>query len=544
MPLDSEGLKRIMGRYHERLTSYRDAINRLNVYPVPDGDTGTNMSLTMGTVVDAVRPATSMKEVAEAISHGSLMGARGNSGIILSQILRGLADAFKPVDQVEVRHLIEAFDRAADAAYRAVLRPVEGTILTVLREAAEAARHGGTTGTDLEGLATSVYRQATQALERTPELLPVLKQAGVVDAGGAGFLLLLAALAEEVTGKEATLPEDLLKAEPEDVLVTTSLRYEVMFFLTAPEEEMATMRSLWAELGDSIVVVGGEGDWNCHIHTDDIGAAIEAGTNAGRLSRIRVTDLAVDRGPPSATLHLGSSPHSEQAGGTYRPKPEYEYAEIGVIPVVAGDGLVATFRDLGAQAVVAGGQSMNPSTADLLDAVDSAPALTVVLLPNNKNIIPVAEQVDLLTPKHVLIVPTRSIPQGLAAMVAYRSEDSDPHRLVEDMTAAAASVTTGEVTQAVRDAVIDLGVIKAGEWLGLAEGEIAVIDPNLYRAAVRLLAQVVPEETEVVTVITGNGSEPAVTKALEAWLSESRPLTEVQIVSGGQPLYAYLISAE
>jgi DAK2 domain fusion protein YloV len=556
MSLDSNGLKRIIGRYHERLTSYRDAINRLNVYPVPDGDTGTNMSLTMGTVVDHVRSATSMAEVADAISHGSLMGARGNSGVILSQILRGLADTWRGVDVLEVRHLVEAFDRASAAAYRAVLRPVEGTILTVLREAAEAARQAGSAaGADLAGLAERVYRRAAQALERTPELLPVLKQAGVVDAGGAGFLLLLAAFLEELTGTEVLLPEDLFRVEghPEGFLVTevASLRYEVMFFLNASEEKVEAMRSLWAELGDSIVVVGGGGEWNCHIHTDDIGPAIEAGAAAGRPFGIRVTDLYEQMtpdghswGPRRPSDHPAGSRRTSHAGGNYRPKPEYEAAPVGVIPVVAGDGLVATFRDLGAQAVVTGGQSMNPSTRDLLDAVDSAPALTVILLPNNKNIIPVAEQVDVLTPKQVLIVPTQSIPQGLAAMVAYRPDDSDPRQLAEDMTAAAASVTTGEITQAVRDAVIDLGVIKTGEWLGLAEGAITVIDPNLYRAAVRLLEQVIPEETEVVTIFTGQGAEPPVTKALEAWLSDSRPLTEVQIVWGGQPLYAYLISAE
>ena len=287
--LKVEGLKNVMQRFYDRLHEHREALNRLNVYPVPDGDTGTNMALTVASVVDEVAGAETMEELSTAISHGSLMGARGNSGVILSQILRGLADTFRSAETVGTVQIVDAFDRASTAAYEAVMRPVEGTILTVLRESAEAAGQADTPeGEDLAGLLRRTYDRAEVSLQNTPELLPVLKEAGVVDAGGAGLLLLMAAFLEEVTGEETILPAEIFKAVagviaevPGGEHDISGLRYEVMYFLEASEETLATFKREWMEIGDSIVVVGGDGVYNCHIHTNDIGEALESGIRAG-----------------------------------------------------------------------------------------------------------------------------------------------------------------------------------------------------------------------------------------------------------------------
>lgn len=539
MRFASSDIKRVIDRFHERLTTYRQALNDLNVYPVPDGDTGTNMALTLGSVMKHLDGASSMSEVADGIAEGSLMGARGNSGVILSQILRGLTDIFRRAEEVGVGDLASALDRASAAAYKAVQRPVEGTILTVLREAAEAAGEVGTeAGDDLAGFMQRVYDRAVDALERTPDMLPVLKQAGVVDAGGAGLLLLLAAFLEVASGVEVDLPERVLFAQADlsAIEVTdggiSELRYEVMFFLDAPEESMEGFRDAWERMGDSIVVVGGERVWNCHIHTDSIGPAIEAAIAVGRPNDIRITDLLEQ---------AGDRAHHE---APFEPREEFLDVPIGVVAVVVGAGLVGIFRELGVQGVVSGGQTMNPSTEDLLAVVDAIPAGVVVVLPNNKNIVPVAEHLNALSTKEVVVVPTRSVPQGIAAMMGYQPGESDVRRTVEDMAAAASAVLDGEVTQAVRDARVDYGLIEKGEWLGIADGTIVVSDRDQEAALRGLTAAILPPDPEILTLYLGEGARVSVIKSLEAWLSELHPALEVERVDGGQPLYPYLLSLE
>ena len=533
MRLSAGRLKRIIGRYHERLGEHREALNRLNVYPVPDGDTGTNMVLTVGAVMDAIGDAESMDEVSAAIAHGSLMGARGNSGVILSQILRGFSDTFRPLADVGTSDLVSALDTASEAAYRAVLRPVEGTILTVLRVAAEAAAEVGTAvGEDLGALLARVYERAEIALEETPELLPVLKQAGVVDAGGAGLLLLLGAFLEEVSGIEVIFPDRLFvdaATVDESSQDVGGPRYEVMYFLEG--DTVDEMRRQWGEIGDSIVVVGGDGLWNCHIHTDHIGPAIEAGIECGRVRDIRVTDLIEQAG--ELAFHAG-----------FDPIPEFYNAPIAVIPVAAGDGIIELFRTAGASGIVRGGQTMNPSTADLLEVVESLPAETVILLPNNKNIIPVAEQVDAHSTKRVHVVPTRSVPQGLAAMMAFLPHSVDVESLLGGMQDEADSIISGEITRAVRDAVVDFGEIQKGDWFGLADGEITSSSRSLDDALALLLQHLVDPERELVTLITGDSAPDETTAFAEQWMSEQRPSVELEVVEGGQPLYPYYLSVE
>jgi len=541
--LRPQDLKSILQRYLDRLREHREALNRLNVYPVPDGDTGTNMTLTVESVMAEVDAAETMEQVAAAIAHGSLMGAQGNSGIILSQILAGLAHTFREAPSVGTTQLVDALERASAAAYRAVGRPVEGTILTVLRAAAEAARETETPeGEDLAEFLARVYRRAEAALHSTPELLPVLKEAGVVDAGGAGFLLLLVAFLEEVTGEDVVLPEAIFRAAAARLVAATAddrdhaiagLRYEVMFLLHS-EDDVAgdRLRDSWSAMGDSIVVVGSEGVWNCHIHTDDIGPAIEAGAALGRPERIKVTDLldqaaeeVFHRAPP------------------FTPLPEFAEAAVAVVAVAVGAGVIDLFRDAGAQGMVVGGQTMNPSVRDVLEVVESVAAETVIVLPNNKNIVPVAEQLAALTTKRVLVVPTRSVPEGLAAMIAYMP-GMDADDTAAAMSAAAKAVSWGEVTQAVRDAKTPVGACSAGDWLGIVGGDVTTISTDLQAAATRVLDALVDDHSEVVTIVTGADADDAGAKALIAHLRESHRGLEVSVLSGGQPLYPYLFGVE
>ncbi len=535
MGFTAADIKTVVERYRDRLEEYREALNGLNVYPVPDGDTGTNMALTMTSVTTATAAASSMGELADAMAHGSLMGARGNSGVILSQILRGMSEVIREAGEVDTLVWGRALTNASAAAYRSVGSPVEGTILTVLREAAEATAaldHA----TPLAECLDLVYRQAISTLARTPEMLPVLRQAGVVDAGAAGFLLLLACFAEVGTGREVEIPDRLLTGRPNLAAVGTitgpgSRRYEVMFFLDAPDDRVEEFKTSWSGLGDSIVVVGGDGVWNCHVHTDDIGGAIEAGIKVGRPRVIRVTDLKEQTGEHGGVV-------------SFEPAATAREAQIGVVTVAVGSGIVDIFKQLGVQGVVAGGQTMNPSTGDLLEVVDRVPAGTVIVLPNNRNIVPVAEQLDALTTKDVVVVPTRSVQQGIAALFGYDPGTTDLAGTIEDMAAAASSVVDGEVTRAVRDATVAFGRIKQGDWIGVADGSIVVADTDLETTLRGLVAAILPQGSELITVYAGSGSSPATTKSLVAWMSELYPDLEVNVVDGGQPLYPYLVSIE
>lgn len=540
----------VMHRYHGALTTYSEALNRLNVYPVPDGDTGTNMALTVGSVVEALEDASSMEEVAEAIAHGSLMGARGNSGIILSQILRGLADTFRTCERVGSPEFTEALTSASAAAYEAVVRPVEGTILTVVRAAADGARDVGTAaGDDLGEVLQRVYGRAEAALAATPDLLPVLRDAGVVDAGGAGLLLLLASFVEETTGATVPLPSSILDAAAATAPIHTpvdhapdvaGLRYEVMFFLEAADDRVPDFRETWAGLGDSIAVVGGDGTYNCHIHTDHIGASIEAGITAGRPFDIRVTDLLEQAGD---VAHHADAAGSVAEAHRFTPIDAVAGARVGVVAVAAGAGIIEMFRELGVQAVVSGGQSMNPSTEDLLAAVDGIDSPEVVVLPNNKNIVPVAGHVDALTDKPVHVVPTTSVPQGIAAMFGYV-----PGGTIDDvigpMTEEAGSVVSGEVTQAVRAAATPAGPVSQGQWLGLVDGIIASVDGTPEAALTSVVLGSVRRGAELVTVILGADATVAMTSAARTALQDRHPELDVQVVEGGQPLYPFVVSVE
>jgi DAK2 domain fusion protein YloV len=559
--LNTEALRDTVRTFRDTVRVHSDALNRLNVYPVPDGDTGTNMARTLDAVVAEMETvaADDLDATCDAISHGSLMGARGNSGVILSQILRGFTATLKGRGDIQGALYADALQEAAAGAYQAVLKPVEGTILTVCRESAEAARDAADEGGSLVEVVRAARDAGHLSLANTPELLPVLKDAGVVDAGGAGFLLMLDSAMYVVAGDP--LPE----AEPDDgtqgavgaafdavanrtsdvvgALDVSEQRYEVMYFLELADERIGDFKNGWGAIGDSIVVVGGDGLWNCHVHTNDIGAAIEVALGLeGRPKQIRVSDLfeEVDEehAKREAELTGGSNALETRAGAGLPP------VTTAVVAVCSGDGLVELFAQLGVQGVVTGGQTMNPSTAELLDTVAHVNADHVVILPNNKNIIPVAEQVNALSDKTVVVVPTRSMPEALAALVVYDPEAQADENAVE-MSAASASVVTGEITQAIRDTSTDTGNITKGDWIGIVRGDgIASIGSTATTAAFGLLEAIVGDSAELVSVITGEEADPDTTAAIEGWLRDNRGAVATEVQHGDQPLYPYLFGVE
>ena len=545
--LGVDELRDTVSTFRDVVTTHAVRINRLNVYPVPDGDTGTNMARTLDAVVAEMDKAPAELAVTcDAISYGALMGARGNSGVILSQILRGIASTLKSADEATGAVVASALEAATAGAYSAVLTPVEGTILTVVRESAEAARRAADASGSLVDVLRAAHDGGATALDETPELLPVLKDAGVVDAGGAGFLLLLDAALHVVDGEplpasaEPDTPAPTLAATAETI---TDQRYEVMFLCNLADTSIETLKQGWGHIGDSIVVVGGDGIWNCHVHTNDIGAAIETALDLdGRPFQIRITDLFEE----VAAEHAGREAQLTASMGVPEAAVDAELPAVtcAAVAVSSGAGISALFRDLGVQVVVSGGQTLNPSTAELLAAVERANANHVVLLPGNKNIIPVAEQVDALTAKTVRVVPTRSMPEGLAALMAYDPEADAPTNVLP-MRQAAEAVLTGEVTQAVRSSTTPAGDVAEGDWLGIVRGDgIVAIGRDVTTATKALLEQLVDDKRELITLITGSDADDTVTDELAAWVGERFPDVELEIHAGGQPLYPYLVGVE
>ena len=553
--LGADALRHTLVTYRNTLKRHQADLNKLNVYPVPDGDTGSNMARTLDAVVAELdKHPDSLDETYNAISHGSLMGARGNSGVILSQILRGLSATLKVASEHGAVKVAEALKAASVAAYDSVLKPIEGTILTVVREAADAAVRAAGDGATLAAMLRVARAAGRESLANTPELLPVLKEAGVVDAGGAGFLLLLDSALHVVDGEPLPEPENLSGPNTEQLIAVmkrgetdaangagvdvSELRYEVMFLLEIDDSKSREFKLKWGEIGDSIVVVGGDGLYNCHVHTNDIGAAIEAPILlGGRPHQIRVTDLFEE----VAEEHEKREAQIGAPTSNYTALPAVTCA---VVAVASGDGIAEIFGNLGVHGVVTGGQTLNPSTQELLDAVEHMNASQVVILPNNKNIIPVAQQVDGLTKKDVRVVPTCSMPEALAALVAYDPAASAEHNGTA-MAKAAAAVVTGEITTAVRDTKTDAGAVKAGDTIGLVRGDgVVAIAPDVFECATALLKHIVTDNRELLTIIVGVDATADTTERIVAWAGEHFPAVASEVHRGGQPLYPYLFGVE
>ena len=533
-------LRSVFTTYGELLRSHREVINRLNVYPVPDGDTGTNMALTIESVVASLADLDDnapMGTVAKAIAQGSLMGARGNSGVILSQLLRGLVATFPAEGDVNPAALAAALSHADELARQAVVRPVEGTMLSISRAGAIG---GNENITSLESLVRGARDAAKTALAKTPDQLAVLKQAGVVDSGGTGLVLFFDALCFVIAHDDLPIAPDIetidvhVHEELRDDAALAELRYEVMYLLDADDAKIHAFREVWTGIGDSIVIVGGDGLYNCHIHTNDVGAAIEACLDAGRPRDIRVTDLAEQVIEERWVREAIVEPLGEEIDVP---------PATSVVAVVVGEGIGRIFHSLGARQLVIGGQSMNPSTADLVAAVRATGSSDVVVLPNNKNIQPVAEQVAGLVDQTVFVVPTSSIVEGFAALLAY-DPDASAKINAEAMKSSACNVVAGEVTQAVRDTATDVGAVHVGDWIGLSATGILSIADSIAVASNQLLTVLVRPEHELLTIIEGDGSSPANTRRITEFLAEAFPKISVEVHHGGQPLYPYYFGLE
>jgi DAK2 domain fusion protein YloV len=454
----------------------------------------------------------------------------------------------------------EALKSASLASYEAVLKPIEGTILTVVRETADAAVVAASRGENLVNMLRVARSAGREALANTPELLPVLKDAGVVDAGGAGFMLFIDSALHVVAGDALPEPEDVagpsaeqleavsLRAGADGAVDVSELRYEVMFLLNISDSQHRAFMTAWGEIGDSIVVVGGEGLYNCHIHTNDIGAAIEAPLKLdGKPFNIRVTDLFEEMEEEHAQREAAMG--GVVGAGGVAPAKKSAVASLpavncAVIAICSGDGLAELFGQMGVQGVVTGGQTMNPSTEELLDAVEHMNSQHVVILPNNKNIIPVANQVNALTKKTVHVVPTCSMPEALAALVFYDPESTSELNAAA-MSDAAAAVATGEVTQAVRDTNSDAGAVRAGDWIGLVRGDgLVAIGGTMVAASCSLLDKLVTPGREIMTIITGDLATTRATEEILAYVAENFDGVEVEVHAGGQPLYPYLFGVE
>jgi DAK2 domain fusion protein YloV len=566
---DGLGLKALAAAGLAWLEHNQQAVNALNVFPVPDGDTGTNMVLTMRSAYAEVASAADHRvdAVAHQLAHGALMGARGNSGVILSQLWRGFARGLDGVDVCDVQQTAQAFRTGCETAYKGVVRPVEGTILTVARAAAEAADEAAAGSADLRGLLAAVVAACRQAVIETPELLPLLKQAGVVDAGGQGLTYLLEGMLRYLNGEAlaaaATLErEQALRAalEPGEL----GYGYDVQFILKGQNLDVAAVRGAIDAMGDSTLVVGDANTIKVHVHVHDPGVPLSYGAQLGVLADVVVENMqeqyqqfvmkrlapgeaASAGGGPAAPAGgaapagvPGSVPGATRAPALAQPHPD----QVGVLVVAAGEGLAQVFASLGAAAVVPGGQTMNPSTEDILVAARALPCRQVIVLPNNKNIILAAEQAAGLVNEHELaVVPTRNVPQGIAALLAF-----DPDAPLADnqarMAAAAEGVQCGEVTTATRTLAIDGVAVTAGQIIGLHNGRLALAGDDLATVVEGTLERMGAEQAEIVTLYYGDSVDEAGAEALAERLRARFAGAEFEVVAGRQPHYHYILSSE
>jgi len=535
---DRETVGTIVAAALASLEASRGRIDDLNVYPVPDGDTGTNLTLTVRAVAQAVAEseAGDRQALARDVARGALMGARGNSGVILSQIVRGAADVLaQSSNGIEPLLAARALRGASDAAYRAVRRPVEGTMLSVIRELAEEAEGRAADEAGLGGLLVELVRRGEDAVARTPQQLDVLREAGVVDAGGAGLLELVRGVAAAVSGEE--VPAAAAVDEPLTVEAIhqelSRYRYCTVFLVEGTSLDRQRLESELDALGDSLLVVGDESALKVHVHTDDPGAALSLGTTAGTVDRIEI-----------ANMHQQTHQREERLLAVV-PGPPAERSRSGVVAVVAGDGNRRLFESLAAPVgpirLVEGGQTMNPSTADLLAAVEELDANEALLLPNNANVLLAAEQAALHAERPVQVVPSDSIPAGLVALVAFDGARSAAENAAE-MREAVAALTTGEVTIASRDVQLNGVSIRSGDWLGLVDGEPVAGGADFVDVASSVVDRLCSEPRELLTLVTGAERQPL--DGLLDRIAATHPDVEIEVQDGGQPHYPLLLAAE
>ncbi len=516
------------------LQAHVDLVNSLNVYPVPDGDTGTNMHLTAQAALNEMArvDSDSAGVVCQALAHGALMGARGNSGVILSQILRGIARALDRKDSFGGADLAAALKEGAATAYKGVIRPVEGTILTVIREAAEAAAQGASQdGATIESVLDRATEGAERSLAHTPSLLPVLREAGVVDSGGQGLVFLLQGIQRYLRGESVSEGATETVQTAHVHAPDGEYGYDIQFIMRGQGLNVEAIRGTLSTMGDSVLVVGDEQTVKVHIHAERPGAIIDYGASMSVLQDVVVEnmqlqhDAFVARQQPSA-----------------KPAPEAN-SSIAIVAVVPGQGLQRVFESLGVNAVVAGGQTMNPSTEELLSAINRLPNQQVIILPNNSNVVLTAQQAKSLSDREVAIVPTKTIPQGISALLALNYQ-ADLAANVEAMEDAAKAVQTIEITTAVRSAKVNGIEVTEGQIIGLLNDELVAVGSDCCQVTTRILQQIHAERMEIITIYYGANTNKPEADAFAECVKQCFPAQDIELIDGGQPHYRFILSAE
>ncbi len=540
----------------------KEYINELNVFPVPDGDTGTNMSMTISSAANEVAALEhpGMEDICKAISGGSLRGARGNSGVILSQLLRGFTKVVRNVEIIDVRTLVQAFEKAVDSAYKAVMKPKEGTILTVAKGGAEKAAKIAKDCDDIVVFAQRVIDEMRVVLNRTPEMLPVLKEAGVVDSGGEGLVTMLEGMCDALQGKEMDYRSDVPTGDgavsgksgassegisTEDIKFGYCTEFIIQLEQGFSSNQESELKQYLEKIGDSIVCVADEDIVKIHVHTNDPGLAIQKGLTYGELSRMKIDNMREEHN--ERVIQSAQQQGGQQAalkGQEEFPSQDGPRKEVGFISVSAGDGLTHIFKELGADIVIEGGQTMNPSTEDILEAVSKVNADTVFVLPNNSNIILAANQAKELTDdKDLVVIQTKNIPQGIAAMLQY-IEGNSVGENEKSMCEAAGQIKSGQVTYAVRDTSVNGKDIKQGDIMGLSDKTIEVVGNNIKDTAVALAQKLMSDDTELITLYYGEEATEEEAMEIADAIREQKDAVEVEVEYGGQPIYYYFLSLE
>lgn len=560
--INSKLLARMFLAGAKNLDSKKEWINELNVFPVPDGDTGTNMTMTIMSAAKEVSSLTdpTMAELAKAISSGSLRGARGNSGVILSQLFRGFCKVIKEYDEIDVTILCEACQKAVETAYKAVMKPKEGTILTVAKGAAEKALELSDDTEDVVTFVEEVIKQAEYVLDQTPEMLPVLKQAGVVDSGGQGLVQVLKGAYDALIGKEIdyTIEGAPTGAAPAKISAETEAEIkfgyctEFIIVLNAPmsDNEEHAYKAFLESIGDSIVVVADDEIVKTHVHTNDPGLALQKALTFGSLSKIKIDNMREEhqekliKDSQKLAAQQKAEEEAYEAAQADEKTNNMPAKEMGFVSVSIGEGMNEVFRGLGVDYLIEGGQTMNPSTEDMLNAIEHVNAKTVFILPNNKNIIMAANQaVDLVEDKQIIVIPTKTIPQGITALVNYIPDHSAEENK-EQMMAEIENVKTGQVTYAVRDTEIDGKTIKQNDFMGIGDKSILSVGTDLKATTLEMVDAMVDEDSAIVSIYFGSDSDEDSANELAAAIEEKYPDVEVEVNDGGQPIYYYVISVE
>ena len=560
--INSKLLARMFLAGAKNLDSKKDWINELNVFPVPDGDTGTNMTMTIMSAAKEVSSLTNptMAELAKAISSGSLRGARGNSGVILSQLFRGFCKVIKEYDEIDVTILCEACQKAVETAYKAVMKPKEGTILTVAKGAAEKALELSDETEDVVTFVEEVIKQAEYVLDQTPEMLPVLKQAGVVDSGGQGLVQVLKGAYDALIGKEIdyTIEGAPTGVAPAKISAETEAEIkfgyctEFIIVLNAPmsDNEEHAYKAFLESIGDSIVVVADDEIVKTHVHTNDPGLALQKALTFGSLSKIKIDNMREEhqekliKDSQKLAAQQKAEEEAYEAAQADEKTNNMPAKEMGFVSVSIGEGMNEVFRGLGVDYLIEGGQTMNPSTEDMLNAIEHVNAKTVFILPNNKNIIMAANQaVDLVEDKQIIVIPTKTIPQGITALVNYIPDHSAEENK-EQMMAEIENVKTGQVTYAVRDTEIDGKTIKQNDFMGIGDKSILSVGTDLRATTLEMVDAMVDEDSAIVSIYFGSDSDEDSANELAAAIEEKYPDVEVEVNDGGQPIYYYVISVE